>query len=76
MTNELLEQIAAASHDGWVQGKLNAGITTRLNESGEEQMVPYSQLSEAVKDIDRAAVKSMLIAVDAAGYMIVRKPQL
>lgn len=73
MLPELIEQIAAAAHEGWMAAKRAQGITSRQAEWGEEFMVPYAEMSERAKDIDRSAVNSVLDAIDAAGYRIVPK---
>ena len=71
MNDELVERLAAAAHDGWMASKRDQGLTSRLAEWGEEFMVPYGQLSERAKDIDRSAVRAVLEAIDRAGYIIV-----
>ena len=48
-----LEAEAAKGHANWLDSKRAAGVTSRLSETGEELMVPYAQLSEAAKDLDR-----------------------
>jgi hypothetical protein len=68
---ELIEVTAKAAHEGWTEGKRTQGITSRKAEWGEEFMVPYAELSERAKDIDRAAVKSVLDAIERAGLRIV-----
>jgi hypothetical protein len=70
---ELLETISAASHDGWMKGKAAQGIASRKSEWSEELMVPYDQLSEKAKDLDRAGIASVLAAIDQAGFQIVAK---
>lgn len=67
---ELTELLAAAAHDGWMASKREQGITSRLAEWGEEFMVPYADLSEKAKDIDRGAVTSVLDAIDRAGLTV------
>lgn len=72
MDNELLEIVAEAAHEGWMQSKRNQGITSRESEWGEEFMVPYAEMSERAKDIDRSAVRSVFEAIERAGYRLVR----
>ncbi len=57
-----LEKISAAVHDSWMESKRANGITSRLSETGEELMVPYKQLSEAAKQLDRATEKTVMLA--------------
>jgi hypothetical protein len=57
-----LEELSEASHDGWMEGKLKQGISSRPSEAGEELMVPYQRLSEQAKELDRAGVRSVAAA--------------
>jgi hypothetical protein len=45
-----------------MESKREQGVESRLSESGEELMVPYPQLSEAAKDLDRGSVRAVLAA--------------
>lgn len=58
--DELVELLAAKSHGGYLAGKRASGTASRLSESGEEVMVPYEQLSESSKNINRAAAGAIL----------------
>jgi len=60
-----VEAISAKVHEQWMATKLAKGVTTRRSEIGEELMVPYEQLSEAAKDLDRGSVKAVLSAIEA-----------
>jgi hypothetical protein len=60
-----LEKIAAAVHESWIESKLSKGITSRLSETGEELIVPYENLSEAAKDLDRGSVKAVVAAIES-----------
>jgi RyR domain-containing protein len=61
-----VEKISAKVHEQWMESKLAKGVTTRKSESGEELMVPYEQLSEGAKDLDRGSVKAVLAAIAAS----------
>jgi hypothetical protein len=61
-----IELVSAKAHDAWMASKRAAGIHSRKSEGGEELMVPYDQLSEAAKDLDRAMVKAVYAAIRAA----------
>lgn len=63
--DSLTEQIAAKVHEAWIETKRAQGITSRPSEWGEEQMVPYADLSERAKDTDRGTVRAVLDAVGA-----------
>ncbi|MEP6691884.1 MAG: RyR domain-containing protein [Gemmatimonadaceae bacterium] len=70
---DLIERISAAVHDRWMATKRSQGVISRTSETGEEMMVPYDQLSELAKDLDRNSVRAVLEAVVAAGYEILPK---
>ena len=56
------ETIAERVHEAWMATKRAQGITSRLSEWGEEQMVPYADLSERAKDLDRETARAALRA--------------
>jgi hypothetical protein len=60
-----LELVAAAAHQAWLLQKLATGVRSRTSETGEELMVPYDQLSEPAKDLDRACVRAVYDAIQA-----------
>jgi hypothetical protein len=50
--------------------KRQAGVTSRkLDTTGEELMVPYSQLSEQAKELDRGTVRTVLLAAAELGLL-------
>ncbi|HEX7955883.1 MAG TPA: RyR domain-containing protein [Pyrinomonadaceae bacterium] len=61
-----IEAVAAKVHEAWMQSKRAVGVTSRLSETGEEMMVPYEQLSEPLKELDRATVRAVYEAIRAA----------
>ena len=72
MDERIIEELAEAAHEGWMASKRKQGITSRQSEWGEEFMVPYAQMSDRAKDIDRSTVKSVLDAIERAGYRLVK----
>lgn len=70
---DLIEQLAAASHDRWLEAKRLQGFESRRAEWGEELMVPYARLTERSRELDRATVRSVLAAADRLGYVLRRK---
>lgn len=62
-----IEAVSAKVHEAWMDGKRAKGVTTRKSETGEELMVPYSELSEAAKDLDRGSVQAVYRAIEALG---------
>jgi hypothetical protein len=61
-----IEIVSAKVHEAWMDSKRAQGVTTRKSEGGEELMVPYEQLSEAAKELDRGSVKAVYAAIEAA----------
>lgn len=60
-----VELVAAKVHDAWIAAKKKQGVYTRKNETtGEEQMRPYAELSEPVKDLDRQTVLAVYAAIE------------
>lgn len=60
-----VEEVAAKVHEAWMESKRRAGVSTRKSEAGEELMVPYEQLSEEAKDLDRSSVRAVYDAIRA-----------
>lgn len=58
-----IEKVSAEVHQAWMQSKKIHGISTRKSEDGEELMVPYEDLSEKAKDLDRNTVKAVYAAI-------------
>lgn len=58
-----VEEVAAKVHEAWMKAKSARGVTTRKSESGEELMVPYEQLSEEAKELDRSSVRAVYDAI-------------
>lgn len=54
MTDEKLEKIAEAVHNAWWQEKIKQGVTDHPD------MLPYSELSEEVKEYDRVTARAVL----------------
>jgi hypothetical protein len=59
-----IELVSAKVHEAWIESKLAQGVTSRKSETGEEMMVPYEQLSEPCKDLDRNTVKAVYKAIE------------
>lgn len=58
-----VERVAERVHNSWMVAKQAAGITSRkLDTTGEELLVPYHQLSEEAKELDRITVRTVLDA--------------
>jgi hypothetical protein len=61
-----IEIVANLVHEAWIKSKLAQGFTSRKSEAGEELMVPYNQLTEASKELDRAMVRAVYVAIQSA----------
>ena len=61
-----IEVVSAKVHEAWMESKRAQGHTSRQSEAGEELMVPYEQLSEPAKELDRATVRAVYEAIRAA----------
>ena len=61
-----IEVVSAKVHEAWMESKRAQGVTSRKSETGEEMMVPYEQLSEPCKDLDRNTVRAVYEAIRAA----------
>ena len=59
-----IEKVAARVHEAWMEAKRARGVTSRKSESGEELMVPYEQLSEEAKELDRSSVRAVYKAIE------------
>ena len=58
-----IEEVSAQVHASWIEAKRAQGITSRKAEDGEELMVPYRQLSERAKELDRQVVRTVYAAI-------------
>lgn len=59
-----IEIVAEKVHDDWMKSKLNQGVTSRKSETDEELMVPYDELSEEAKELDRGTVRAVYAAIE------------
>jgi len=59
-----IEAVAEKVHDAWMESKQKQGVTSRKSESGEELMVPYNELSEQAKELDRGSVRAVYTAIE------------
>jgi hypothetical protein len=60
-----IEVVSAKVHEAWMESKRAQGVTSRKSETGEELMVPYDQLSEPAKELDRGTVRAVYKAIRA-----------
>lgn len=58
-----IETVASLVHESWMNSKSAQGIKSRQSETGEELMVPYDELSEEAKELDRETVRTVYEAI-------------
>lgn len=58
-----IELVSAEVHKAWMKSKKANGISSRKSEDEEELMVPYEELTEKAKDLDRNTVKAVFAAI-------------
>lgn len=58
-----IELTAERVHKNWMNLKLASGIKSRVSEKGEELMVPYNELTDESKELDRASVRAVYDAI-------------
>lgn len=59
-----IETVSAAVHAAWMDSKRANGVTTRKSEDGEELMVPYADLTDKAKELDRGTVRAVYAAIE------------
>lgn len=68
----LRDDLASDAHDAWMEENARNGVTTAISRlTGEEQMVPYADLSPAVQQYDLALVDVILASLKRRGYALV-----
>jgi RyR domain len=59
-----IEVVSAKVHEAWMNSKKARGVESRKSEKGEELMVPYEELSEESKELDRGTVRAVYAAIE------------
>jgi hypothetical protein len=59
-----IEVVSAKVHEAWMNSKKARGVESRKSETGEELMVPYEELSEESKELDRGTVRAVYAAIE------------
>ena len=74
---DLLEKLAEAAHNVWMEGKLRDGwkLGTAIDKEKKTHtcLVPYDQLSETDRESDRDMVRGIPRIVELAGDRLVKK---
>lgn len=58
-----IETVSARVHAAWMESKHRQGVKSRRAEDGEELMIPYEELSEKAKQLDRGSVEAVYAAI-------------
>lgn len=66
-----IETVSAAVHAAWMDSKRAQGVQSRKAEDGEELMVPYAELTEKAKELDRGTVRAVYAAIVACDSALV-----
>ncbi len=73
--DDLIEQLSENAHDVWAQARLAEGWTHGPRRDDElkqhPDLIPYEELPEGEKDLDRGTVVQTLKGIIALGYTIV-----
>lgn len=77
MNPKLVERLAEAAHDVWVEGKIRDGWkygpeTDKPNKI-HSCLIPYDALSEADKQSDRDLALGIPVILEKAGFTIISK---
>lgn len=76
--NELVERIAERVHDAWAAERLAQGW--RLGQKRDDdarlhpQLVPYAQLGERERELDRRVVRTVIAALIESGVLEATPP--
>jgi hypothetical protein len=63
-----IDAVSVIAHQRWIEALRGIGATSeRLDETQEELMVPYDQLSPKARDLTRARVMATMSAVEEHG---------
>ncbi len=77
MEPSALEELAAAAHQVWMEGKIRDGwVYAPVTDKAAKQhacLVPYSDLTEADKDSDRDLIRGLPTILEKAGYTLTRR---
>lgn len=76
MQDNIVETLAIFEHEAWVSERLSSGWKYGPIRNADEKispyLIPYNQLSEEVKDLDRDTIRNIPILLDMIGMAIYR----
>lgn len=71
---QIVDEMAESIHDAWAAERIKQGWTygetTARNEKIHASLIPFAQLSESEKDIDRAVAATALAALVKLGIVV------
>ena len=72
--DELIEQLSEHNHNVWSRGRLDAGWSLGPHRDDAKKqhpcLIPYEDLPESEKDVDRHTATAVLKAIVALGFRI------
>jgi ryanodine receptor 2 len=72
----LIEELAEAVHNGWAEERRRSGWRYGAERDDVHMLhpclVPYEELSESEREVDRCTVIATLTAIQRLGYKIVK----
>ena len=72
--DELIEELSRHNHDVWSRGRLDAGWTLGPQRDDDKKqhpcLIPYEELPESEKEVDRRTATEVLKAIVALGFRI------
>ena len=74
MSPDVIETLAMFEHEAWVTERLSNGWVYGTQRNADEKispyLIPYDQLSEEIKDLDRDTIRNIPILLDMIGMAI------
>ena len=74
ITNEIVEMLAMHEHSAWVQERIGSGWVYGEIKDVENKtspyLVPFEELTEEVKDLDRDSIRNIPVLLDLIGMSI------
>ena len=72
--DELIEQLSEHNHNVWSRGRLDSGWTLGPQRDDAKKqhpcLIPYNELPESEREVDRQTAREILKAIVALGFRI------
>lgn len=72
LSSKMIELIASKVHQAWMEKKKSQGYEVYVSSIGENLYVPYADLSEEQKELDRTAAHAVIEGIEETGRIIVK----